>query len=177
MKQLLRTIIFITTFLLLYSCRTGLNVRKSQLKYVDKNFSVRVANNSFKVRGDRYGNPTLLTLFEINSVNTDNVDSVSIKFIDSLKLQITYNDSGTIINKIFNGEFNKKGYYEIYIRNESKVIPIIYAKHNINRIRIGTTIQDDLIIDNEWNESGHILIFGAGDRGRRQSYFKTRKTK
>lgn len=169
-----RTTIFIATIFLLYSCGTGLNVRKSQVKYFDKNFSVTVANNSFKIHGHRYGNPTLLTLFEIYSVNTD---SVSIKFIDSLKLQITYTDSGTVKKKIFNGQFAKKGYYEIFLRNESKVIPIIYARRNINRIRMASTIQDDLIIDNDWNESGHILILGAGDSGRRQSYFKTTTAK
>jgi hypothetical protein len=34
------------------------------------------------------------------------------------------------------------------------------------------SIQGDLIIDNEWNESGNIFILGVGDKGRRQSYFK-----
>jgi hypothetical protein len=172
--QLTRTVIFIATFLLLSSCGTGLNVRKSQLKYFDKNFSATVDNNSFKIQGRRYGNPTLLELLEIYPVNTD---SVSIKFIDSLKLQVSYMDSGTVMKKIFNGQFSKNGYYEIFLRNESKVIPIIYSGHNINRIRMALTIQGDLIVDNEWNESGHILMLGAGDSGRRQSYFKTTTVK
>ena len=172
--QLTRTVIFITTIFLFSSCGTGLNVRKSQVKYFDKNFSVTADNNSFKIHGRRYGNPTLLTLLEIYPVNTD---SVSINFIDSLKLQVTYTDSGTVKKRIFNGQFVKNGYYEIFLRNESKVIPIIYARHNINRIRMALTIQGDLIVDNEWNESGHILILGAGDSGRRQSYFKTTTVK
>jgi hypothetical protein len=165
-----RIVLFIATIFLLFSCGTGLNVRKSQVNYFDKSFSVIADNNSFKMHGRRYGNPTLLTLFEINSVNTD---SVSISFIDSLKLQVIYKDKGIVKKKIFDGKFAKKGYYEIFLRNESKVIPIIYVRHNINRIRIALTIHGDLIVDNEWNESGHILIFGAGDSGRRQSYFKT----
>jgi hypothetical protein len=173
MTILTKTVILLATIALHSSCGTGLYVRKSQVKPLDKNFSVKADNNSFKIHGRRYGNPTLLTLLEIYHVNTD---SVQINFIDSLKLQLSYRDGGTIKKKVFKGQFAKNGYYEIFLRNESKVIPIIYARHNINRIRMALTIQDDLIVDNDWNESGHILILGAGDSGRRQSYFKTTTT-
>ncbi len=156
------------------SCATGLHIRKSQMKYFDKKKSIIVDNNSFNVHGRRYGNPTLLTLLEIYPTNAD---WVSIHTNDSLKFQVTYKDSDTVKKKIFDGQFDKKGYYEIFLRNESKTIPIIYGRHNMNRIRIAWTNQGDLIVDNDWNESGHILIFGAGDRGGRQSYFKTSTSK
>ena len=78
--------------------------------------------------------------------------------------------------KTFHGAFSKKGYLEIFLRNNKKeippLLPIIYGKYNINRIRIALTLENDLIIDNSWNEGGNIFILGVGDKGRRQQFFK-----
>lgn len=168
MNKLIRIILFISTAFMTYSCGTGLNVRKSQLKYFDETLSITVDNNPYEVHGRNYGNPSLLELLEIYSGSTNNV---LLNFIGSAKLEITYTDSGTVKQEIFNGHFSKKGYFEIFLRNESKVIPIIYSRRNINRIRMALTVHGNLIIDNAWDEGGHILIFAAGDSGRRQSYF------
>lgn len=163
-------IIILATFLC--SCGTGLSIRKSDVKYFDKHFSGTFDNNAFKINGRRYGSPTLLDLFEIHNVSAD---SIAVKINDTGQLQLTYKDK-EVITKTFEGSFKDKGYYEVFLRNEKKEIPpgfpIIYGKHNVNRIRVALTVQDDLIIDNKWNESANIFVFGVGDKGRRQSYFR-----
>jgi len=130
---LTRTAIIILTSFLLSSCRTGLNIKKSGVKYFDKNFSETVYNSAFKVKGHRYGSPSLLGLLEIHDEITD---SVSIKFSDNYELILTYKNKNTLKTKTFKGQFSEKGYYEIFLRNESKEIPplfpAIFASYNIN---------------------------------------------
>lgn len=168
-----RIIIVLATFFL-YSCGTGVGVRKSKVKYFDGQLSDTFDNNAFKVHGHRYGSPTLLHLFEIYDVKAD---SVSIVFDQSGELELTYKDnSGKFTKCRLKGILTKKGYYEVFLRNDKKEIPpgfpIIYGRHNINRIRLALTLEGDLIVDNEWNESGNILLLGVGDSGRRQSFFR-----
>ena len=171
--------IFLTFILLtLASCGTGMKISKSNFKAPYKNLSVIYQNNSFKTNRQRYGSPTLLSLFEIQNTFTDSVQTI---FNEAGDLKIVYSDTSTQMEKIFHGTFSKKGYWEIFLRNKKKEIPplmpIIYGKYNINRIRIALTLEDDLLIDNMWNESANIFIFGAGDKGRRQQIFQTIKLK
>lgn len=158
---------------ILSSCRTGMGVRKSKVSYFDSSFSATVSNHSFDVKGQQWGDNSLLQLFEIGIVNTD---SVSMRFNDSNALVLSYKVHGQKFENVFNGKFADKGYYEIYFRNESKEIPpgfhIIYSKHNINRLRIALTKEGDLLVDNMWDESGNIFIITAGGSGRRLSYFE-----
>ena len=54
----------------------------------------------------------------------------------------------------FQGKFSKRGFYEIFLRNKKieipPFIPIIYSNRDINRIRIGLTVNNDLVIANKW---------------------------
>lgn len=158
----------------LCSCGTGMNIKKSQVKYFSDHFSATINNNSYKANAQRYGSPSLLQLFEIQN---EIADSVSIKFNDNHELILSYKANDTTKDKIFKGQFVEKSYYEIFLRNKKKEIPngfpIIFSSNNINRIRIALTNQGDLIVDNMWDEGGNIFIFGVGDKGRRQSFFKT----
>jgi hypothetical protein len=167
--------IILTTFILC-SCGTGLNIRKSKIKYFDSGFSATVDNKSFKVKGRRYGDLTLLNLFKIREAT---VDSVHLDFNDKKELQFTYIDKGQKTVKTFTGNFSKKGFYEIYFRNQKKEIPplfpIFYSNNHINRVRLALTHEGDLIVDNMWDDSGNIFILATGSSGRRQSFFK-RKT-
>ena len=164
--------------MLLCSCGTGLSIRKSKVNYFDSNFSATVDNKSFKVKGRRYGDLTLLNLFEIRD---ENIDSVHISFNDSKELKLTYTFKGQEIIKTLTGYFAKKGYYEIYFRNQKKeippLLPIIYSNNHINRVRLALTIDGNLIIDNMWDDSGNIFILAAGSSGRRQSFFKCKDLK
>lgn len=130
------------------------------------------------MKGGRYGNLTLLNIFEIRD---ENIDSVQISFNDTKELKFTYTDKGQKIIKTFAGTFAKKGYFEIYFRNQKKeippLLPIIYSNNHINRVRLALTIDGNLIVDNMWDDSGNIFILAAGSSGRRQSFFKCSDTK
>ena len=145
-----------------------MGIQKSKIKYFDNTFSATVENNAFKVKGRRYGSPNFLTLLEVEN---ELVNKISFKFIEGNRLLLVYKDGDSLKSKEFSGQFKGNGYYEIFLRNDSKVVPLIYGRHNINRIRIAMTNQNGLIIDNEWNESGNLLFIGVGDKGRRQSFF------
>jgi hypothetical protein len=171
---MMRAAIIILATFFLYSCGTGLSIRKSKVDYFNNQFTGTFDNIAFKVNGRRYGSPTLLDLFEIYNIRTE---SIYLRFNDSDELELSYKDNEGVLKKeLFKGTFAKKGYYEVFLRNDKKEIPpffpIIYGKYNVNRLRIALTIQGDLIIDNKWNKSGNILFLGAGDKGRRQSFFK-----
>jgi hypothetical protein len=134
-------------------------------------------NHAYKVKGRRYGSPTLLDLFEIYNVKAD---TVSIMCDKSGGLELTYkDDEGKFKTEKFKGTFAKKGYYEVFLSNEKKeippVFPIIFSKYNVNRIRLALTVKGDLIVDNKWIKGGNIFILGAGDKGRRQSFFIRKK--
>ncbi|AYB35178.1 hypothetical protein D4L85_33365 [Chryseolinea soli] len=150
---------------------------RSQVNYFDGQFSGTFDNTAFKANGRRYGSPALLELFEIREAKAD---SVSVVFDRQGKLELAYQDSdGKVKTEIFEGVFVRSGYYEVFLRNERKEIPpafpFIYSRCNINRLRLALSAQGDLIVDNEWNESGNILFLGVGDKGRRQSYFSRRQ--
>lgn len=172
-KIMARLIIILAT-LFLSACGTGVSVRKSNVKYFDGRLSGTFDNNAFKVNGRRYGSPTLLDLFEIYQVRTD---SVSVVLDRSGELELAYTDNdGECKKSRLKGSFTKKGYYEVFLRNDKKEIPpffsIIYGRYNVNRIRLALTTEGDLIVDNTWDESANILFLGVGDKGRRQSFFK-----
>ncbi|HCS21033.1 MAG TPA: hypothetical protein DIW47_10825 [Bacteroidetes bacterium] len=150
-----------------------MGLRKSKVTYFDNHFSATVSNYSFKKKGSNWSEPSLLQLFEIGVVNTD---SVSLGFNDSNALILSYEVNGQKFENVFNGKFADKGYYEIYFRNKRKEIPpvihIIYSSNHINRVRLALTKEGDLLVDNMWDDSGNIFIIGAGDSGRRLSYFE-----
>lgn len=171
--DLMRILMLLFTTLLLCSCRSGMGIRKSKVVYFDSTFSATVSNYSFKVKGRHWGDNSLLQLFEIGVVTTD---SVSLRFNDSNALILSYEVHGQKFENVFNGKFADKGYYEFYFRNKRKEIPpvihIIYSRNHINRVRIALTNEGDLLVENMWDDSGNIFIIGAGDSGRRLSYFE-----
>ena len=151
-------------------------MRKSKINYFDNNLHATVENKSFKVKGRRYGDLTLLDLFEINN---HTVDTLLLDFNERNELRLTYIEKEEKNIKTFSGNFSKKGYYEIYFRNQKKEIspffPIFYSNNHINWIRLALTKEGGLIIDNRWDDSGNIFILSAGSSGRRQSFFKIKK--
>ena len=172
-----KTFIIVLIYFVLCSCKTNIKVIKSNKEHFCQ-FYGTFDNNAFKVvRGNRYGSPSLLELFEIYHIKTDSV-TIECDSMGELKL-IFVDKEKNITEKTIKGSYSNKGYLEIFLRYESKkfppFIPIIYGKYNINKIRLSLTENGDLIVDNKWIEGGHIFIFGVGDSGNRKSYFKRRK--
>ncbi|MCB0381620.1 MAG: hypothetical protein KDD24_10210, partial [Flavobacteriales bacterium] len=156
---------------LLTAC-SSMGIRKSKLKFIDSTFKGFISNNHHKIKGRKYGSPDLLNTFEIRNAQSD---TIWIEFSKSENLIIKYYEHNILKEAQFNGKFTKKGFYDLYLRNERKefppIFPIIYSKKNILNIRIGLTKENDLIIDHFWIEGGNIFILGAGSSGRRQSFY------
>lgn len=167
-----KTILTILNIFLFCACGTGLKINKSNFKPINNNFSGSFKNFSYKTKGRNY-DPTLLNLFNIFDIASD---TIIFKINSNGQLQLTFKDSLKIKTEIFKGNFSKKGYYEIYFRKIKKeippLVPIIYGYRDIDRIRIGLTINNDLVVDNKWATDGNIFILAAGSAGRSQSFLK-----
>jgi len=168
-----KSTLILLSLLFLYSCKTAIPA-SSEVPFIDTSYSVSVCNTPYKIEGMKQGVPNLLGTFEIYHVESD---SISLHFSHQDTLIITYLDSHVIKVKKLKGRFDSKGYFEIHLHNESieipPLIPILYSRHNINKVRLFLSADRTLVVDNKWLQGGNILILGAGDSGRRQSYFKT----
>ncbi len=86
---------------------------------------------------------------------------------DSLKL--SYDTESGTQTKYFKGKL-KKNFFEIYFTNKRIFIPILYTVFDVDRIRIGSSSDSDLLIY-KWDEGwGMILIFAAGDLSDEKEY-------
>ena len=155
-----------------YGCKYRLCISNSIFTNFDKSFIGEFELNSNKVNGKRYGDPNLLELFELGNINSP---FVRINFKSESLMELTYFVNGVENKRSFSGIFIDRQYFEIYFRNEAKEIPpyfpILYGKHNINRLRIAVLKNGELIVDNFWNNSANLFIIGVGDKGRRLSFF------
>ena len=163
-----KTIILFALIYLFSSCGTGLKISKSKYKQIDNNFSGTFVNQPSESKGRNY-DPTILKLFEIYNVKAD---SVYLKFNEDGKLLVIFHDSLHTRTEIFEGRFRKKGYYEIYLRKKRIYIPLIYSSVNVYRIRIASTIESNLVIDNLSQQNGNIFLLAGGFRDRTQFFFK-----
>lgn len=107
----------------------------------------------------------------------------NIKNLDEIvKVIITKNDEIEIHYKnvlggnevaAFKGEF-KKHYFEVYLDKKRIFFPPIYCKSNINRLRIGLTQNQELVINQHYDYSGMFLFFAAGNSDNKQYVFKSK---
>ena len=172
---MIRKLITILIIVVFSSCGTGLKISKNNFTPIDNSFKGTYENKSIlkKGRNNYNSNPTILDFFEIYK---SNADSIQMYFDANNNLILTFRDSLGVRSETFNGQFNKKGYYEIFIRKYKKEIPpffpIIYGTRDIKRLRIGLTKQMELVIDNKWARNGNIFILAGGGSGRYRSHFK-----
>lgn len=73
----------------------------------------------------------------------------------------------------FNGKF-KKHYFEVYLDKKRIFFPPIYCKTKINRLRIGITITNQLVINRHYDYSGMLMLFAAGNSGNKQYVFNSK---
>jgi hypothetical protein len=73
----------------------------------------------------------------------------------------------------FNGKF-KKHYFEVYLDKKRIFFPPIYYKSNVNRLRIGLTKNQELVINQQYDYSGMFLFFAAGNSDKKQYVFKSK---
>lgn len=168
----------ILTVLILSSCGSGLRIKRKDFAPIDNKFSATICNNPLMTKGRTYSSLTLLDMLDVFNFHSD---SISLHFDNKERLVLTFKD--TLVNRIeiFEGRFRKKGYYEIYLRNEKKEIPpflpIIYGYRDIDRVRIGLTKENYLFVDNKWARDGNIFILAGGGSGRYRCFFKLKINK
>lgn len=170
---MLKYITGILSVFILSSCGTGLRIGRKDYAPINNRFNATICNNPFKTKGRTYSELTLLDMFDLFRLHSD---SISLHFDEKEKLVLIFNDSLLKRTEIFEGRFKKKGYYEIYLRYKKKEIPpfvpIIYGYRDIDRIRIGLTKENNLVVDNKWARDGNIFILAGGGSGRFRCFFK-----
>jgi hypothetical protein len=159
---------------LLYSCGTGMKIKKNNFKQINSHFSgtFNLYSNSYNTKYHSNQKIKLLSLFNIDTLNNSKVEKVTIKFDKENDLIISYENFWGTETKFFNGKFKKKGYYEVFLRKERIIIPLFYTVINVDRLRIGLAKNGDLIIDSYGNHSAMIFLMAGGRKGRTQFYFK-----
>lgn len=122
--------------------------------------------------------PSLLELFNLTGHSTD---TIKLFFIDSSRLCITFKDSMNYIQEkqqfVFEGEFSRKGFFEVYHKYKRVEIPplfpIIYSSVYIDRIRVTTKLNGDLAIEQKWVSGSNLFLFAAGQKEKYINLFKT----
>lgn len=110
-------------------------------------------------------------LFEIK--NLDSVVKVVINKNEEIEIHYKNVLGGNEITA-FKGKF-KKNFFEVYLDKKRIFFPPIYCKSNINRLRIGMSEQNDLVINQHYDRSGMFMLFAAGSSDSKQYIFKNQK--
>lgn len=161
---------------LLFSCGTGIKISAKDFDPIEGSFSKTFKNNAFKTSKSILlleNGPALLGLFGV--LDTD-AEVVTLNFKDDTVLELVYDDKMTTKKLIFEVKHISKGYIEIVSAQKKvqipPILPIFYSRINTNRIRIGFTNRGELVVDNEWQNSGSVFIFSGGAGGRTQYFFE-----
>jgi hypothetical protein len=165
--------------MILYSCGSSRRINKSDITPIGNYYSATFNNQSYSPEGKHYipkgswPDLSILGYFEILNANADKV-SISFDSIGQIVLR-SYSDSLLTKTQSFKGRFTRQGYYEIFLRKEKveipPLIPILYSRRDIYRLRIARSKNNDLIIQLKFIRDGNLLIFGAGSSDKILSYF------
>ena len=177
------------SLLVFSSCGNGLQIKKRNFKKMNTAFSGKFINGSVRSKKSSAipfrstdtsaaDERTISSLLFLSDMLVSNADTVYLKLDANENLKVTYRDSLHVVRtEIFEGKLRKKGFYEIYLFKERieipPVIPIIYGKVNIGRLRIGLTKNNNLIIDAYFTHGGNIFIFAVGSSSRKQYTFRS----
>jgi hypothetical protein len=117
-------------------------------------------------------NGKLSNLFNLYGDITDFI-TIEYNLANSDTIQLSYYTENGLEHSYFKGKM-KENFFEIYFRNKRIYIPILYMVEDIDRLRIGTANNSDLLI-HHWEEaSGMILIMAGGSGNDEYSYSDTK---
>jgi hypothetical protein len=180
----MRTKVMIAIFIIIFltSCRTGFGIRKSDLIPFDKGFSARVQNRASKeITRSHYQHD--LNLLPLLSLRDHHSDSIDFFFVNQTRLQISFIENGQRLEKVLDGRMSKRGYFESFFENERievpPVIPILYSKYNIDRLRIALHRDGCIIVSRFGRRAGNLLfVTGGGENHSTGCFqFKTHQNK
>ena len=154
---------------LLASCGTRLEIHKSELQSINANFTGTYNNLPYKSEGK---NQSFLLLLN----QAENTQILSLTFTNDKHLSVKYEDTNGPHEQVLKGKFKANKFYEIDLKKKKieipPLIPILYSKYDIDRVRIAVLKNGDLVIDKFWKRGGNIFILGGGGNGRNQNYFR-----
>ena len=162
------------------SCETISKIKKSDINPVTNKFAGVYDNRPYLIKA-KYGvtkddsSITAINLFDTSKTRKYDLDFIQINFKSNGQLNLYYKDTSAFQPITLNGKFSKKGYYEIYFKDEKIEIPpvvhFIFSRHNIERLRIYETKNNDLIIYYYSFYSGNFLLVGGEGPNKKQFYF------
>jgi len=147
-------IFFLSPFLLFGQKKEFLilnNVKDIESTYYSKS----ILDNSSK--NNDVSQAHLLRLFNIKGDISD-ANQVKILFLKGDSLQLLYGNNQT---KDFKYKKYKK-YIEVSFENENINIPLIYQKTNIDKLKLGLTKDNNILVKKNVESGGAIFIFGDG---------------
>ena len=105
------------------------------------------------------------------------IDSVTVQFSDNHTILVSYLVNGTVLSTELKGK-KKRKYFEVYFQKKQLIIPLIYGKVSVERLRIGRYKNtNNLLIRNLSEQTGWFLIVAGGHGGERPYvYSKYRET-
>lgn len=170
---MLKNILNILILFSLVSCSSGMKVSSKEIQPIDNSFKGKFINLPYTTSKENSQKINLSNLFLINS--TDN-DTIKIAFDSKNRIKLTYNNVLGSTSEWFDGEFKRKGYYEFYFRKKRieipPLLPILFNKTDIYRLRLSLTLKGDLIVDSKFVRTGGVIGFAAGASSRKQYYYR-----
>lgn len=164
MKKLVIIIVFS-----LFSCKSYKEIKDNELvKLQSKALGEFHSLSNAKSKTDYQ--VSIQELFKIG--NLDSVIKINISKNNEIQIQYKNILGGNEI-AAFKGKF-KKNYFEVFLDKKRIFFPPIYCKTNINRLRIGLTGKNELVINRHYDYSGMFLLFAAGNKDNKQYVFKSK---
>lgn len=163
MKKLLLLIAFG-----LFSCKSYKEIKDKELAPITSKSLGEFQSISNQKEKTEY-QVSIQQLFNIK--NLDSVVKVVINKNDEVEIHYKNVLGGNEI-EVFKGKF-KKNYFEVYLDKKRIFFPPIYYKSNINRLRIGLTQNNELVINQHYDYSGMFMLFAAGHSDNNQYVFKS----
>ncbi|MEC4003062.1 hypothetical protein OX283_000190 [Flavobacterium sp. SUN052] len=140
--------------LLITSCSSVDSFKRKELVNIHKNISGNFTNSTLSENG----RTTKITKF------FDLKDSDSIVQIQSKRNTIFvcfFDVLGGKHYKTFEGKFKRK-FFQFYLDYDTNLYPPIFITTHKNRVRLSINQDSSLVVNNYYDNSGMLLIMGAG---------------
>jgi hypothetical protein len=163
------TVLLLSLAVTIYSCKAGRPLNKGDYYSINKDFSGAFKNKSYESMGS--GDSTILNFFEISA--TLSSDTITLSFDSIGNLNVQFQDAGKARTKKFKGKFSEKGgYFTVYIERNIKR-GFLLNHRTIDRLRIAQTQDNNLIIENWYQDSGSaLIILAAGHSYRKIGFYE-----
>lgn len=96
-------------------------------------------------------------------------DSIGISFPNDTTMLASYWDNGELVTQETIGK-KKKKYFEVYYNKEQLIIPLIYSKISVQRIRVGRYKKTNDLLIRFLDEENASIFFIAGGYGGEKPY-------